>query len=136
MALAGGLSAGVALLLIGGLHGYWAEGGRWPGRTDDELAEMVIGPGMAPPPKGASWVVAALLVGGAVLVLFAGFGSGAWIVRVGTVSVAAVLALRGLAGLVWSAVIRRASTFARLDRRYYSPLCLVVALSALVALTG
>lgn len=43
------------------------------------------------------------------------------------VDVPAVLALRGAGGLVMS--IRRSTDFARLDRRYYSPLCLLLAVS-------
>lgn len=46
---------------------------------------------------------------------------------VGTGGVAAVLGLRGAGGLAMSA--RRSTDFARLDRRYYSPLCLILAVS-------
>jgi hypothetical protein len=54
---------------------------------------------------------------------------------VGTGGVAAVLLLRGAGGLVMSS--RRNTEFARLDRRYYSPLCLILALScAAVAVLG
>lgn len=66
------------------------------------------------------------------LVAMAGPG---WLPAVGAGGVAAVLLLRGAGGLVMSA--RRSTEFARLDRLYYSPLCLGLATScAAVAVLG
>ncbi len=127
MGLPAGLTAALVLLAIAALHGYWAEGGRWPGRDGRELAERVIGPDMPPPPRYASWIVATLLLAAAVLVGLRALSVENWIVTAGTITTVAVLAVRGVGGLVWSGLVKRGSTFARLDRRIYSPLCLSLA---------
>lgn len=131
-----GLAGALVLLLIAAVHVYWAEGGSWPGSERAELPELVIGPGQPPPPRLASWAVAALLLAASVLLTAAAVGSELWVVRAGSLTVAAVLALRGAGGLVVSGLLRRSSRFAALDRTVYSPLCLGLAVAAMAALAS
>lgn len=133
------LFTATALTLVGALHVVWMFS-PWPLRTREEFARRVVDvPVEKLPTPGLTAAVALLLgVAGYLVVARAGLvtalGPG-WLSLVGTGGVAAVLALRGTVGLVMSS--RRNTDFARLDRRYYSPLCLVLAVScAAVAVLG
>jgi hypothetical protein len=125
------LLTATVLLLVGALHVAWMFS-PWPLRTRAEFARRVVDvPVEKLPSPGLTAVVALLLgVAGYLVVARAGLiavaGPG-WLPAVGTGGVAAVLGLRGAGGLVMSA--RRSTDFARLDRRYYSPLCLILAVS-------
>jgi hypothetical protein len=133
------LLTSIVLLLIGALHVVWMFS-PWPLRTREEFARRVVDVPVDKLPTPGMTAVVALLLGVAGylvsarvdLVPVAGPG---WLPAVGTGGVAAVLLLRGAGGLVISS--RRSTEFARLDRRYYSPLCLSLAAScATVALLG
>lgn len=128
-----GVLTATALLSVAGVHAYWARGGYWPAPDRDHLAETVVGPGQPFPSIWATWSVAGLLLAAAVLVAGTGLGVDRWIFRTGAAVVAAVLALRAVAGFAVSGVVRPESTFARLDIRYFSPLCLALALGAFLA---
>jgi hypothetical protein len=130
------LATGLSLLLAGiaGLHAYWGLGGLWPAGSEQELLRTVIGDARRrrmPSPPLCGLVAAALLAcalwppllvavppGSAVrpLVVACGF------------AIAAVFALRGAAGFVpaWRRM-HPLEPFAGYDRRYYSPLCLLIA---------
>ena len=127
------LTAGV-LLFIAGVHAHWAFGGYWPMSDSAELSERVTPPGMADPGTLPTLVVATLLAVAAALVGGSALGLDTWISWGATALVAVVLALRGLGGLVISGVLQRDSTFARLDRRVFSPLCIVLAAGSAVSL--
>lgn len=128
------VTAGVVACLLGlaVLHLYWARGGTWPGRTSAELVSMVVGssPGVAMPGPLACSVVAVLLASAAVLIAGVGvFEASAWPWRVGSLGVASVLGLRGLGGYL-DARLRpetHGQPYEALNRRLYSPLCLVLA---------
>jgi len=123
----------VLLLLIAALHAYWGLGGLWPGRDAADLAARVTGfaASEAAPPPGASFVVAALLAYCALVALILGglvpspmpfflLGPSALIITLVFVS-------RGIAGYTsaWRRLAPR-QPFARLDRLFYSPLCLLI----------
>ncbi len=128
----------IALLIVTAIiHALWAMGSTWPRGTPEELADLVVGR-RPMPGAGASWVVTALVVAGVVLVAAAG---GALptvarrfprIIGVGAAGVAGVLALRGFGGLVVSAAKLTSETeeFRKMNLRFYSPLCLLLATGA------
>jgi len=118
--------AGLALL-----HAYWGFGGLWPGHDDASMVERVVGRTreMRPPRPGSCFAVAAALLAAGILVGVHATGVlNGVVATVGFWSAAAVFLLRGLAGFV-PAVFRYAegTPFHRLNRIYYSPLCLLIA---------
>jgi hypothetical protein len=127
-------SAAVVLLGIAGLHAAWARGASWPAENRAALADLMAGrAGGSVPPPAACVGVATLLTSAAVLVArrprrLPRLG------RAGAVGAAAVLGVRGACGLAGRTdLVSPGSTsprFRRLDRRYYSPLCLVLAAAA------
>lgn len=133
--------AAVVFTIIAGIHAYWALGGVWPGTDRDSLHRTVVGgaPGRHSPGPAATWLVAVLLLGAALTVLGAtGLLSlpvpRPWL-RTAALVGAALLLLRGLQGFV-DTRMRPAtvgSPFARLNVRFYSPLCLVLALCTALA---
>ena len=126
------LEAGV-LVLIAALHVYWALGGLWPGADAADLAAHVAGfaDSAAPPSAVASLLVAALLAYAAMVALVLGglirspipfflLGPSALVITL-------VFVGRGIAG--YTSAWRRLAPvqpFARLDRLFYSPLCLLL----------
>lgn len=131
-----GLIAALSLLAIAAVHANWAMGGRWPLPAGDAPMGSVIPEGMPIPTPSQTWAVVALLTAGAALTMTSALGAGHWIVVAGTATVAGVLAARAIGGFVTSGIIRRDSRFARLDRYYYSPLCLLLAAGALAPLVA
>lgn len=131
------LLTATVLLLIGALHVVWTFS-PWPLRTREDFARRVVDVPVDKLPTPGMTLMVALLLGVAGYLIAARAGLVAmpgptWIPAAGAGGVAAVLLLRGAAGLVMS--FRRDTEFARLDRRYYSPLCLGLAGScAVVAL--
>ena len=128
-------SAAATLLGLAGLHVAWAFGGSWPAQDRAGLADLMAGrAGGSVPPPGACLVVALLLASSSALV--AGRPRrAAPLRRAGALCVAGVLGLRGSCGLVGRTdLLSPGSTspgFRRLDRRYYSPLCLALAAAAM-----
>lgn len=121
------------LFALAALHAFWGLGGRWPGHDDASLVERIVGrtKGMRAPSPMACFAVAAALLAAAALVWLhsAQFftGGAATIAAVGFWGAALVFLLRGLAGFVPS-VFRYAegTVFHRLNRVFYSPLCLAI----------
>ncbi len=133
-AMAGILAAAI-FTLIAAIHAYWALGGLWPGHDPDSLARIVVGgqPGMRMPGVVATWTVVGVLTGAALTVLGA---SGIIVLpmtqsllRLAAYAGAGVLLLRGLEGFVDTRIrpTTVGSPFARLNVRFYSPLCLMLA---------
>ena len=123
-----GVTAAV-LLVIAGLHVTWGLGSSFPFRSREQLADAVVGRTEVPP-FGACVAVASVLALGAVLVAGVVPLPG----RLRTVAlrtVATVLATRGLAGALGRTAAlspgSESSTFQRLDKRIYAPLCLWLA---------
>lgn len=126
------------LLLLAALHVYWGLGGFWPGKDPQSLACKVVGgpAGMPPPPAWACYGVAAALALAAGLVLaFVGVLAlplpAAWL-RWGMGTLAAVFSLRGVGGYAMERLrpSMAGSPFVRLNKRIYSPLCIVLGLLA------
>ncbi|MFV8754417.1 DUF3995 domain-containing protein [Nannocystaceae bacterium ST9] len=122
------------LLVLAFIHVYWGLGGAWPARTRAELGPMVVGTpprdANAMPDLAACLIVAGLLITAATLIVGARLhAEPSWIWRVGSAGVGVVLALRGVGGY-FDARLRpatREQPFFALNRRIYSPLCLVLA---------
>jgi Protein of unknown function (DUF3995) len=147
MRRAGALTASMALFGLAGLHAAWGTGCAWPAADRRALAEAVIGtrtgPGTGLPDSGMPGPAACFAVSGALAAagaLAAGWPARRWprLHRLGTCGVAGVLASRGALGLTGqTSVVSPASEserFLRLDRRVYSPACLVLAALSTLAL--
>lgn len=134
------MSAAIAIALasllgvIAGLHAYWGRGGLWPAASEDELIATVIGNARAKrmPSPGLCLRVALAIAVTAVwpllLVQISGTAILRPLLRLGGLAIMAVFLLRGLAGYLpaWRRLHSR-EPFASYDRRYYSPLCLLIA---------
>lgn len=113
------------------VHLLWATGSAWPARDRDDLADLVAGTQAFPGPVPCVAVAGVLTTAAALVAKDAG-GTRA---RAARAALAVGLAVRGVAGVTgrtralvpWTPTDR----FARMDRRFYGPLCLVIA--ALVA---
>ncbi|MFE9748009.1 DUF3995 domain-containing protein [Saccharothrix saharensis] len=137
MAVLALLTAGV-LIAVGALHVLWVFS-PWPLRSREEFARRVVDvPPEKLPSPGLTLAVAVLLGLAGYLVAgradLVGVPGPAWLPVVGTAGVAAVFLLRGAGGLVASS--RKSTEFARLDLRFYSPLCLALATSCAVLAFG
>jgi hypothetical protein len=130
------LAIALTLLLaaIGLLHLAWAFGLRWPGRDEAGLVAMVIGRtrgGRMPSRPLTILVAAAILTGASLVVLVGQPGLSPGVAVLCVVAYAVldlVFTLRGVSGYV-APVWRHAegTPFHRLNRLYYSPLCLLIA---------
>jgi hypothetical protein len=122
------------LAVIAGLHAYWGRGGLWPAATEDELVATVIGNAQAKrmPSSGLCLLVALAIAVTAIWPLLLIWVSDAAALRrlilLGGFAIMAVFLLRGVAGFLpaWRRLHPR-EPFASYDRRYYSPLCLLIA---------
>ncbi|MDQ2858655.1 MAG: DUF3995 domain-containing protein [Candidatus Eremiobacteraeota bacterium] len=119
----------VSLAGLSALHALWANGSAWPAPDRATLARA-IGGFSEVPSAPACLAVAALL--GVAAVCVAGLPPPfARVARCGAAGTSLVLAARGGVGLAGAMPhAGRSQTFARLDRRFYSPLCLALALAA------
>lgn len=126
----------VALAAIAAIHAAWAIGWRWPGGSDNALAERVVGSGAELPPKTAIWAVAVLLGGAAASVAAVGAGRGERALRVATWSLAGILAVRGALSIPIHLVGGLNTVYARLDLAIYSPLSLALGVGAAIVARG
>jgi hypothetical protein len=126
---------GTSLGALALLHAAWGWGSSFPFHDRAELADAIIGRPTVPSSR-ACFVVASLLTTGAATVLNL-VPMPPWFRRGALATMAAVLALRSVAG--FSANTSRLSKgsdsvrFRRLDRQLYSPLCLLLAIGSLGA---
>jgi hypothetical protein len=126
-ALAWLLAAVLACLAL--LHAYWGFGGRWPGHDDASLVGYVVGRtrGMRAPSPLACAAVAFALAGAATLAAARTQGRVTQGVALGLCTAATVFLLRGAAGFFHAPFRTAAGTkFYRLNRIFYSPLCLAI----------
>ena len=136
----------VILVALAALHAWWGVGGRWPGHNELSLVELVIGrtrsmrmPGLIACMRVASALFAAAgLVALQSKVIAVDFGTaGNLLVQAGFWIAGAVFGLRGLAGFIPPVFAYAEGTpFASLNRRFYSPLCLLIAAGFAVTGTG
>jgi Protein of unknown function (DUF3995) len=131
------------LTALGLLHLYWGLGGCWPGKDKDDLAARMVGvragkggsrkgPGLA-----ASAAVALALFAATAIVLLRRWpiatGAPAFVIHGGYAALILVFGLRGLAPYFTPIFnYARGTPFYELNRRYYAPLCLLIA-AALIA---
>ena len=139
--MVGRVSARTAAVGLGGLaalHAAWGLGASWPCADRDALADAVVGRPEVPP-AAACWAVAGAL--GAAAALVGGRSQSLpRLRRAGAAGVVLVLTGRGLLGLAGRTDLvspgSSSTRFRELDRRRYSPLCLVLAGLALPAVRG
>lgn len=121
------------LALIGLMHFYWAIGGLWPGKDEKSLARTVIGVKNIKkmPPMALTLLVS-------LAILAAAFWPLMWrgiidyplpqsLIWLGMIALTFVFLGRGIAGYL--PFFKRSNgeqPFARLNARYYSPLCLLL----------
>jgi hypothetical protein len=137
------LAAAALLAGAAAIHVVWATGNPWPAADADAFARTVLGarPEAGMPSAFASLVVAGLLGTAATVVL----STGGWLdgrlprrpSQAIAWTVAAVLALRGAAGLVGSGLLELTPVpFRWWDLGLYAPLCLGIAALAGRAAAG
>jgi len=118
----------VLVLVISGLHAYWGLGGLWPEKSEAELALAVIGDGRRRmPPPWQCFAVAAVLLAVAAWPWAIVVRPDDHLVVVGSIVIAAVFFVRGLAGYSprWRTRFS-AEPFATRDRRIYAPVSLTI----------
>lgn len=125
------------------VHAAWAFGMVWPAKDEKALADTVVGtPGLTKMPGRAATLIAACAIAAA------GFSAlwsadmialplPDWIRTAAAPVLLLIFGLRGLATYIAGSVWPRAEPFATLDRRYFAPLCLFVALGfGLILING
>jgi hypothetical protein len=121
----------LCLLTVSIAHFLWAVGSPWPIRDPALLARTVIGnPNIPRVPRLASFVVSLLVLAAAAIGSALGDKeSGGPVLTLAGIGLTLVFGIRGILGYtpVWRTNFPL-EPFATLDRRIYSPLCLVVAL--------
>lgn len=132
----------VIFLAIAILHGMWGFQNWWPEQGEQKLARRVVGrQGIKRMPAPVQcFAVTAVMFGAAILVLLLG-GLWSlpilpvWLTRWAGMALAAGLLLRGLVGFTgfWARLLPE-EPFRTFDRRYYSPLCLLLAVGIAVLL--
>jgi hypothetical protein len=130
-----GAATAAVLAGIGGLHVAWGLGSTFPLDDRAELADAVAGTTQFPG-RTKSFAVAGLL-GAAAMVVAGPTFVPRRVAVLGRVGTAGVLGARGALGLAnrtgqavgWTT----SSRFNRLDRRYYGPLCIALAVGSLAA---
>ena len=130
------LFVGVGAIAL--LHLCWGDGSTWPEADEQALVRAVVGNGRRRMPSPAAcYGVAFLLTLVAVWPLYVLGHGGEWLTLLGTLGIAGVFVGRGLAG--YSPPWRRHfadEPFATRDRRYYSPLCLLLGAAYIALVFG
>ena len=128
-----GLAVAAVLFVLAALHACWGVGGVWPGSDPADLASRVVGfaGSTSMPGPGLSFAVAAALCFAGVVALVLGGVVPSpfpfFILGPAALAITLVFLGRGIAG--YTSAWRRLTPlqpFARLDRLYYSPLCLII----------
>ena len=122
------------LAAIAALHAAWALGWRWPGGSDQALADHVVGYGAELPPDWLTGLVAATLVAGAAIVR-AGARGARGRLRLAAWAVGGVLLARGAVYIPIDLAGGLDDIYSRLDLATYSPLCLALAAGTVRLLT-
>ncbi|HEY0853315.1 MAG TPA: DUF3995 domain-containing protein [Devosia sp.] len=120
----------LCLLTVSIAHFLWAIGSKWPIRDPALLAHTVIGaPGVERVPRLAALVVALLVLAAAAIGSALGDKtSGGLLLTLAGIVLTLVFGIRGVLGYTsWWRARHPVEPFATLDKRIYSPLCLIVA---------
>lgn len=123
------------------IHVYWLTGRVWPARDTRSLSYAVLNADVPFGPRVLIPLILVLTIGAVAVLARADLvtlGLPAWMPMAVTFAVAAGLALRGLAGVVWALGIgsSRDTPFYRLNLAAYTPICLVLAVAATVTAVG
>jgi ABC-type uncharacterized transport system permease subunit len=135
------LLAAAVLGLDALLHVYWMTGRTWPARDVAALSQGLLNADVPFTPRVLAPLVLVLTAGAVAVPARAGMiltGVPGWIPAAGTVAVAAGVALRAGAGVVWALGVgaRRDSAFYRLNLAVYTPLCFVLTAATLRVALG
>jgi Protein of unknown function (DUF3995) len=122
------------LAAIAALHAAWALGWRWPGGSDQALADHVVGHGAELPPNWLTGIVAGALLTGATVVRTGARGARGRL-RLAAWAVAGVLLARGAVYVPIDLAGGLDDTYSRLDLAIYSPLCLALGAGTVRLLT-
>jgi hypothetical protein len=138
-----GIAAGALVGSIGAIHLAWAFGSCWPAQTRQDLTAHVVPRSLFSRTGGAASRFPSRAM---TLAAAAGFlGLSACLLAPAppplVLGVAAIFAVRGVVGLVYWSPRNEPSEpppapFYRLNRRFYSPGCLVIAALAAVSVLG
>ncbi len=130
------VAPGISIILfsIAVLHAAWAFGALWPAKDEQALVDTVIGsPGLTKMPGRLLTLIAA--AGIAAAGICAPWGAGLielplpdWMQATSVPILMLIFGLRGVSSYAAGSIWRRTEPFATLDRRYYAPLCLLLAL--------
>ena len=127
------------LIIVALVHAAWAGGVVWPGIDEVSLSQTVVGtPGaMKMPRRPVTGIVAALIFFAAIwplvwrgLLTYPHFVPPT-LIWLGMWVLALVFLGRGIGGYL-PAMMRTEQPFAHLNRRYYSPLCLLLGLGFMI----
>ena len=120
----------VALLAVSLAHFLWALGLTWPIRNEELLAKAVVGrPGVTKMPArlGSFGVAIATLIAGIIALALADRTGGGLLLSLFGLLFGVIFLIRGALGYTarWRAAFPE-EPFATLDRKNYSPLCLIL----------
>jgi len=118
-------------LFLSGLHVYWGLGGKWA--KDAAVPRNVNGAKRINPSAFACFIVAFLLLGAEFFVLVESrllfFNWPGWLLHSGSWILIALFTARAIGEFRYVGFFKKvkASKFAYLDTKYYSPLCVLIA---------
>ena len=125
-------------IILFAIHIYWGLGGKWAGESGiptKENGEKLFSPGPIP-----TFIVAFGLLGFAFIVItsLSLDSSNLLIIQLikkyGLLSIAAIFSLRALGDFKYVGFFKKIKTtnFGRLDSKYFSPLCAIIALMSII----
>jgi hypothetical protein len=121
-----GVAVPATLAALAALHAAWASGASWPAGSREDLAEAVLSSSEGMPPDWATWAVAGLLLGGAVVVRRAAGPAPSGRARALTLALGGVFLARSVAYLPSDLLGGLQTTYQRLDFAVYAPLCVAI----------
>jgi hypothetical protein len=128
--LTGGVLAALAVL-----HMAWGFGSPFPFRTRRQLADVVVGSSLVPPPMACFAVAGALGTGAALVGNVMPIPPSTR--RISLLGMAAIFGVRSALGFSGKTALvspgSDSETFVRLDRRIYAPICLGLSIGSVVS---
>lgn len=111
------------------IHIYWAFGGFWPGNNQQDLIDKVVGIGDKFPSWPLTFFVIFAFVAMAILPILYLLNPGNSYLEKLNLFFASIFLLRGVVCLIPFFEKTRTEIFTRYNRRFYSPLCLILSLA-------
>jgi hypothetical protein len=120
------LTNALIFLIIAGFHTYWAMGGQW---GSDAVIPVIDGKKAFSPPPIITLMVAVAMLGAA----YISYANSPQIMPYANAAIAFVFLARAIGDFNYVGFSKKIknSLFARNDTRYYSPLCLLIAIIAM-----